>query len=347
MKVSAQLSLILAAVGWGSATTATKYALGGFGPSTLLLVKLAAAAAVLWAVVAVHGLPRVERKGRFAWLGLFEPTLAYGALTLGLSYTTATNASLLGASEACFVVALAAVFLKERLSARALVGLLLAVVGVLLIEQIFTVSADLNVGDLLVLGGNLAAAIYVILAAKVAPTVDALSLTAYQFAFGTALSLPFALWQWASGREPLPTDVDLIYWTVAALIGGVGFAGSFLLYNYVIRFVPAGLAGVTLNLVPLFGVLTAILFLGEQLSVWTVTGGIAVLAGIMLFPADKQDQAGRTAGRDLVRYASVSAFSSAGGGRIVPFAPGPAPAGLARGPVPAGSSAADSYRRDR
>ncbi|MGH3774358.1 MAG: DMT family transporter [Pseudonocardiaceae bacterium] len=287
---SSRLLLVLAAIGWGSATTATKYALDGFGPLTLLLVKLVAAAAVLWAVLAVLGIPRVERKGRFAVLGVFEPTLAYGGLTLGLAYTTATNASLLGASEACFVVALAAIFLKERIGARSLIGLLLAFVGVLLIEQVFTVSSDLNVGDFLVLGGNLAAAIYVILAVKVAATTESLPMTAYQFGFGALLSLPLAMWQWLSGREPFPTDVDPGYWLVAVLIGGVGFAGSFLLYNYVINFVSAGLAGMTLNLVPLFGVLTAIMFLGEHLTVWHIAGGIAVIAGIMLFPTKKHDE---------------------------------------------------------
>ncbi|MET0235137.1 MAG: DMT family transporter [Kibdelosporangium sp.] len=285
--ISARLVLVLAAIGWGSATTATKYALDGFGPTTLLVVKLAAAAIVLAVVLAIRGFPKVERKGRLAWLGLFEPTLAYGALTVGLSYTTATNGSLLGASEACFVVALAAVFLKEKIGARSLIGLLLAFVGVLLIEEVFSVSPAFNVGDIIILAGNLAAAIYVILAAKVAPTVDSLSMTAYQFFWGVLFSLPFAVWQWSSGREAFPADVGWNYWVVAAMIGGIGFAGSFLLYNHVIKFVPAGLAGVTLNLVPVFGVVTAILFLGESLTLWTVAGGITVIAGIMMFPGDK------------------------------------------------------------
>lgn len=287
---SARVGLIIAALGWGSATTATKYALDGFGPTTLLLVKLAAAALVLWVVLAVQGVPKVHRKGRIAVLSLFEPTLAYGALTLGLTYTSATNASLLGASEACFVVALAAVVLKEKVGTRSVIGLLLAVVGVLLIEQVFTVAPDLNLGDILVLGSSLAAAIYVVMAAKVAPTVDSMAMTAYQFLYGTLMTLPLAGWQWLTGRERLPIGVPVNYWLVAAFIGGVAFAGSFLLYNRIIQFVPAGLAGIMLNLIPVFGVLTSILFLGEHLTAWTIAGGIAVLAGIMLFPGDKRDE---------------------------------------------------------
>lgn len=284
---SARLLLTLAAIGWGSATTATKYALEGFGPLTLLLVELTAAAAILWSILAVCGIPRLERKGRLAMLGVLEPTLAYAGLAFGLMYTTATKASLLGASEACFVVALAAIFLNERMSARALTGLLLTFVGVLLIEQVFTVSSDLNVGDFLVLGGDLAAAVYVILAVKVAATAQSLPMTAYQFGFGALFALPFAVWRWLSGQEPFPANVDLSMWLVATLIGGVGFVGSYLLYNYVINFVPAGLAGVTLNLIPMFGVLTAVVFLDEHLTVWYVIGGAVVISGIMLFPAQQ------------------------------------------------------------
>lgn len=110
-------------------------------------------------------------------------------------------------------------------------------------------------------------------------------MTAYQFGFGALFSLPFAVWRWLSGQEPFPTNVDPRMWLAATLIGGVGFVGSYLLYNYVINFVPAGLAGVTLNLIPMFGVLTAVVFLDEHLTVWYVAGGVAVISGIMLFPA--------------------------------------------------------------
>jgi hypothetical protein len=72
-----------------------------------------------------------------------------------------------------------------------------------------------------------------------------------------------------------------------SVIGGVGFVGSYLMYNYVINFVPAGLAGVTLNLIPMFGVLTAVVFLDEHLTVWYVVGGVAVISGITLFPTQQ------------------------------------------------------------
>ncbi len=283
-----RLLLMLAAIGWGSATTATKYALDGFGPVAMLFVKLVTATVVLWAVLLVRGTRPTGGKGRFAILGFFEPALAYGALTVGLVYTTATNASLLGATESCFVLILAAIFLKERIHGRSVTGLVLALTGVVVLDGL-DFGAGFNVGDLLVVTGSLAAAIYVILAARVAPTVDAITMTTYQFTCATAFTLPLMAWLWFTGLEPLPTAVAPRFWTAAMLVGGVCFALSFLLYNHAIRSVPAGLAGLILNMVPVIGVLTAVAFLGEALTPWHVIGGVLVVGGIMLFPATKEE----------------------------------------------------------
>jgi drug/metabolite transporter (DMT)-like permease len=167
-----RLILIAAAAGWGCATTATKYALAGFGPVTMLSIKLAAATAVLWAVLLVRGARTAPAKRRLALLRLMEPALAYGGLTVGLTFTTATNASLLGVTESCFVLVLAAVFLRERIRSRSLLGLVLAVAGVLALSG-GDFGSGFNAGDLIVVAGSAAAALYVTLAAKVAPTVDA------------------------------------------------------------------------------------------------------------------------------------------------------------------------------
>lgn len=283
-----RLMLVVAAAGWGTANTATAYALGGFGPFTMLLVKLAAATAVLWAVALARGVKPAPGKARLALLGLFEPALAYGALTVGLVWTTATNGSLLGALESCFVLVLAAIFLRERIGPRSAAGLVLAVAGVLALEG-FDIAAGFNVGDLVVVGGSLAAAIYVTLAAKVAPTMDAVTMTTWQFTLATLMALPVAVIMWLTGVEAFPVNVAGGYWLAALFVGGVCFALSFLLYNRAIRFVPAGLAGIILNMVPVIGVATAITFLGEELTPWHVLGAVLIVGGVLLFPAAKDE----------------------------------------------------------
>lgn len=275
------LMLLIAALGWGSANTATAYALGGIEPFTMLFIKLAAAAAVLWIVALARGAKPVRSYRNIAALGLLEPLLAYGALTVGLVWTTATNASLIGATESAFVVVLAAIFLKEKITYRSAGGVILAMIGVMALEG-FDFVGGFNIGDWIVLGGSLAAGFYVVIAAKTVQHTDAITMTVWQFTFATLMSGAIALPMWLTEFEALPIDVDPGYWAAAVGVGGLCFATSFVLYNVAIEHVPAGLAGIILNTVPLVGVVTAIIFLGEVLTPWHVLGGMLIIVGVML-----------------------------------------------------------------
>ncbi|MGB2571032.1 DMT family transporter [Micromonospora citrea] len=277
-------ALVVAALGWGSSAAFTKYALDGFPPITLLVVQLVVANLILWPALAVRGMRRPSAPWRFALLGFFEPALAYTGLTLGLGYTTAANASLLSSLESCFVVILAALFLGERIGRRSAFGLALAVIGVAVLNRADSVNA-VSVGDMLIMGGALSAAIYVIFASRLAPHVDPIEMTTYQFGFGLLFTLPVAGVQWTSGQERL-TELTPAggHWAAAVAAGGLGFAMSFLLYNFAIRKVPAGAAGMTLNLIPVFGVLAAIIGLDEQFTLTQAVGAALIVGGLAAFP---------------------------------------------------------------
>src|ERR1700761_8581308 len=142
------LGLVVASALWGGAVCGTKYALTGFGPTTLLAVALAAAAVVLWAALLTRG----YRRPRTWWLpvvlGLLEPALAYLADTLGLSLTSAVHGALLSGLESAVVVALAAALLREAISTAAAVAVLIAVGGLVVLAGTGGGHAT-AVGDLL------------------------------------------------------------------------------------------------------------------------------------------------------------------------------------------------------
>src|ERR1700744_2108757 len=97
---------------WGPAVCGTKYALGGFGPVTLLAVALVATAAVLWVALLGRGYRGPRTSAPPVLLGLLEPPLASSADTLGLSLTSAVHGALVSGLESALVVALAAVLLR-------------------------------------------------------------------------------------------------------------------------------------------------------------------------------------------------------------------------------------------
>jgi drug/metabolite transporter (DMT)-like permease len=193
--------------------------------------------------------------------------------TSGLSRTSAVGGSILSGLEPALVIVLAALFLGETVTRPLLLAVALALGGLV----VLTGGGDRHLaalGDLYVAGGVVSASLYTIMAKRFKAGSDALSLTTWQFSAASVLSLSILLVRWSGGRQPPLADVPPGYWLVAAAVGVGGFAISLFLHNTVITEVEAGWAATVLNLIPVFGLLSAILLLGETP---TVTSGIGAL----------------------------------------------------------------------
>ncbi len=275
-------ALVVAAALWGGAVTGTKYGLGGFDPLTLVSVELMAATAALWAVLLVRGY-RPPRTWRLpVLLGLLEPALAYLADTAGLSRTTAVDGSILSGLEPAIVVVLAAFLLGEVVTRSVILAVLLAFGGLAVLAGAgHTRSA--SIGDLYVAGGILSASLYTIVAKRFDDGSDTLSLTTWQFSAASVLSLPILSLRWSTGTGHNLFAVPPRYWVVAIGVGVGGLAISFLLYNAVITQVDAGWAAVVLSLIPAFGLLGAVLFLGEKPTAATNIGAVLIGTSVVYF----------------------------------------------------------------
>ncbi len=276
--------LIVASLFWGTAVSATKYALRGFGPITLLAISLIAGTATLWTIVIVRGHRPPPPWRRAVLLGLFEPALAYAGDLLGLARTSAANGAMLSGLESVFIVLLAAVFLRERITRRITVALALALAGVMALEGTGSFSGA-GLGDLLVLAGVLSAAAYTIVARGMGDESDPLTVTAFQFTTATALVLPVVAFVWATHIEVAPSHVAARFWFAAIFVGVIGYAASFVLYNYAIARVRAAPASIIVNLIPVFGLASAVLWLGDSLTAGRVLGAILIGLSVAIFTA--------------------------------------------------------------
>jgi O-acetylserine/cysteine efflux transporter len=275
------LSLVLAAALWGGAVSGTKYALHGFDPVTLLSTELIAATFTLWAALLLTGYRPPVSWRLPVLLGLLEPALAYLGDTVGLSHTDAVNGSIISGLEAGVVVVLAALLLGERVTRAAVAAVVLGVGGLVVIAgEGGRASA---IGDLYVTAGVLSAGLYTVVAKHFDDGSDALSLTTWQFSSATAVSLAVAALRWAAtGAHPRVSPAPR-YWLAAVAVGAVGLAFSFLLYNKVLARVDAGWTAIVLNLIPVFGMLSAIGLLGENLSGGGGIGALLVGASVIYF----------------------------------------------------------------
>jgi O-acetylserine/cysteine efflux transporter len=119
---------------------------------------------------------------------------------------------------------------------------------------------------------------------------DVLSLTAWQFTAAAVVALTVTMVRWIAGSESPPLSVAPRFWVAAMLVGVGGFGLSFLLFNFVIGAVDAGWAAVVLNLIPVFGFLSAVVFLGEDVTVSDGGGAALVGASVLYFTiADRRD----------------------------------------------------------
>jgi O-acetylserine/cysteine efflux transporter len=307
-------ALIIASLFWGTAVSVTKYALRGFGPITLLAISLIAGTAMLWTVVILRGHRPAPRWRRAVLLGLFEPALAYAGDLLGLARTSAANGALLSGLESVFIVLLAAVFLGERITGRIAAAVALALAGVMALEGTGSFSGA-GLGDLLVLAGVLSAAAYTIVARGMGDEFDPLTVTAYQFAAATILVVPAATFVWATHAETVPSHVAARFWLAAVLLGVIGYAASFLLYNYAIARVRAAPASIIVNLIPVFGLASAVCWLGDSLTAGRIFGAILIGLSVTIFTAIELGEvrrAARAAERDAAETPAPQPSPSAG-----------------------------------
>lgn len=293
-----QLLLVGASVSWGTSTVTSKYALDGLTATDLLGVEVGVAAVLLITAAALNGSLRPSPHWRaYALLAFFEPALTFALFNTGLAHTSATDAALLISLESVFAVLLAVALLHERPGPLVFAAALVGVGGAALVSVGGDASAATIGGNLLVIAAVLAASMYVVLARRVAGREAALTVTAYQFAFAFVMVLPVAL----AGHSHL-THAGAGHLAAGFATGVLGSAVPFLLYNLAVREVTASRAAITLNLIPVFGVVAAFVFLGERPGLPQLAGGALILIALRLV-----DREPPSAGSWLRRRRSVSA----------------------------------------
>ena len=101
-------------------------------------------------------------------------------------------------------------------------------------------------------------------------------------AAGAASLLPFMLWETAAvGRFP----ATLSAWASIAAIALVSSVLSFAAYQRIVQRFGPSVAGMLLYLLPPYGVILAVVFLGERFQAFHAVGLLLVLSGVVLATA--------------------------------------------------------------
>jgi drug/metabolite transporter (DMT)-like permease len=232
--------------------------------------------AAKWSLVRCHLLLVIA----LALLGVSSfNTLVY----LGLQTTTASNGVLLQSIIPLVIILLSRLILGLLVTAGQGLGILASLLGVLIIIT----RGDLQVllqlavtrGDLLVLAAVIAWGFYSTLLKKLPTALRGLPLLGYTIAIGVVGIAPFYAWEIAQGTRMTLSAVTL------TSVGYVAIFPSLLAYlfwNRAIEQLGPNRSGQFIHLMPVFGSLLSVSFLGERLHLYHLVGILFVAAGIYI-----------------------------------------------------------------
>ncbi|MEV3854166.1 DMT family transporter [Streptomyces sp. NPDC050095] len=304
-------AVMAAALLWSSSYAVTKRVLDDVGPLSIGAVRFTLAAVLLGVLVRLGRRrrpvrrPDARQRRQLYVSGFLGITVYFVLENVGVDLSTASDASLIVATYPLMTMLVELVAFRARMPLPRVAGVLLATLGAFLVVRNGAEVGGSSrwLGDVLLLLGGLAWAGYNVLGKRASAGQDAASVTYYQTLAGAAGFLLASLLEAGDWRMPGATaSLLLAHLAVACSVGG------FLLYNYGLRRMASSVAVNILNLVPVFGVLGAIVINGESVRLAQVAGGVIIIGGVVLGMIERKQAT-------VLRPAVVNALTRQGSSR--------------------------------
>jgi drug/metabolite transporter (DMT)-like permease len=248
-------------------------------------------------LMAPFALPGLVGKGRvirrelplILLLGFLGVAVYTTLVYFGLRGTTAVNAALLNSSIPVFMLLASWIMERERATARQIAGVVVSFAGILVImkrgELGTLLSFELHPGDGFILAAVPAWAVYSVLLKRRPPELGAIPLLFLVGAAGTAMLLPFVVLEAVLWRAPQVTPGSL--GAIAYLAVFASF-GAYACWNRAVAELGANIASFSMHLLPAFGTVLAIVFLGESVHWFHIAGLATILCGVWLATAGRR-----------------------------------------------------------
>ena len=270
------IALAGAILGYGGLWPVSKTALEFMPPFWYAAIRIAIGATILFGILPTrHDIPLVFS------VGIFMMAIYTLLMHIALLYVEAGRAALLGYTTPIWVLPAAYFVLKERPSRRRLLGLVVAVAGLVVLfnpGSFDWTDRDVVIGNLMLLGCGLSWSVSIIHIRKHKPVRTPFQLAPFQLSLAAVLIAIMAL-----VFDPLPVWTgEAVQIGVFAYGGIMGTAVAMLSVTTAIRYLPTVVSTVGLLGVPVFALSLSVLLLGETLTVDLAAGLVLILAGIGL-----------------------------------------------------------------
>ena len=267
---------------WGSNFVFGKMLVQDFSPALLTMLRL------LFIVLFLIGLSsykkhfkRVNKSDLLAvfFLGVIGVFINQWSFFVGLQTADPTTSALILATTPILTSILAAIFLKEKLTIRMLMGSIVAIIGIYFVVAKGDLSSlHIDKGLLWIVITMITFAIMIIMTRLLSDRIDPLTITLYSNVVGLIVSIPFAfLLDTHVQISSKMSDWSFLIGT-AVVVHGI----ATLIWNNNIRHVDASKASILSNLEPFVAMIMGLILLYKPITGAEILGSLFIVGGVVL-----------------------------------------------------------------
>lgn len=293
---------------WGITFVSTKYLLGSFSPLEILFVRflLAYLGLLLFRPVSLE----LQNKKDNIWFllaGLSGIIIYQFTENAALSFTTASNVSIIVSICPMFTAIIARIFLKEKhITVFFVVGFIIAISGIVLVSLNGAAGLHFNPkGDLLALASAVCWGFYSLAVSKINKmNLDRILCTRRMFFFAVLSMIPVFLYGLIKNEPSSVSFVnlnvadnisrfsDVRVWMNFCFLGLGASAFCFVAWNSACDSLGTVKVTVGLYMIPVVTIIFAFFILGEKMSVMGLAGCSITIAGLFISNIRKLSKAG-------------------------------------------------------
>ena len=227
--------------------------------------------------------PALARHWRMTLLLSFLGIAFFNAVVyFALRYTTAINGLLLQSIIPVLILVTSFLLFREAVTPRRALGVAVSLAGAVVVitrgDPAVLAALSFNIGDVWIFVAVCCYAAYSALL-RLRPPVHPLSFLAATFGAGSAMLLPFFLFEQAFVRALEPSATTLLAVAYVAVFPSLL---AYFCFNRGVELIGANRAGAFIHLMPFFGTVMAVLFLGESFRPAHAIGIALILGGVFL-----------------------------------------------------------------
>jgi drug/metabolite transporter (DMT)-like permease len=220
-----------------------------------------------------------------AWIGFIGYFISISFQFVGTKLSDAHTGSLITSATPAFMVIFSMFVLKEKITVRKAISMVLATLGVVIVIGWDTKVGTYFLGSIILVGAAITWALLSVYVKVASQRFSSLTITTYAIGFALLFTTPVMMWEIQSHDVYYQNSLIVL---CILYLGIVSTAGAFFLWNKGLELMDAGIGSLFFFFQPVVGTLLGWLLLNENIGANFFIGAMLIIAGVMIVTFQKR-----------------------------------------------------------